>query len=471
MRKILNNYNKRQKGIVFTLLLMFGSSLYAQKKYNVLFIAIDDLNDYVSLLEDYPGLKTPNLDKFSKESITFSKAYTAAPACNPSRSAVLTGLSPVVTGIYDNSDNFQNSEEAMAATLIPEHFKNNGYITMWSGKLFHSRPNRERIQKMWDDMDGHDGGYGPMPKQPNVINKIKSPRMFDYESWNGPDSDFSDVKNTDLTIQRLQDEYEAPFFMTLGLYRPHNPWTAPKRFFDMYPLEDLKMPTVLENDLDDVPPVGKAWAENPVKLDDLKSIKQWKPIVRSYLASISFMDYNLGRVLEALENSKYKDNTIVVLWADHGFHMGEKKHFAKFALWEKTTHTLFMVKIPDGPKGEKRDQPVNLLDIYPTLIDYCNLPKVDQDLNGVSLRHIIEDRQYKRKTPSITYYQKASIGVRTDNWRYIRYFDGSEELYNHKKDPNEWHNLANKSRFKDVIRDFQKWLPNNIKTAVGPGKN
>ena len=466
--KILNTW---QQKIVFALVFMFCSYSYAQEKYNVLFIAVDDLNDYVSLLEDYPGLKTPNLDKFSKEAITFTKAYTAAPACNPSRSAVLTGLSPVVTGIYDNSDNFQNSNEALAATLIPEHFKNNGYNTMWSGKLFHSRPDKKRIQNMWNDMKGHDGGYGPMPKKANVSKKIKRPGMFDYESWTGPDSDFPDVINTDLTIQRLQANYESMFFMTLGLYRPHNPWTVPKRFFNMYPLNKLKMPVVLENDLDDVPPVGKAWAENPVNLDTLKGIKQWKPIVRSYLASISFMDYNLGRVLDALENSKYKDNTIVVLWADHGFHMGEKKHFAKFALWEKTTHVLFMVKIPDGPKGEKRDQPVNSLDIYPALIDYCNLPKVNQDLNGVSLRQVIEDKTYKREKPSITYYQKASIGIRTDNWRYIRYHDGSEELYNHKKDPSEWKNLANKGKFKYIINDFQQWLPNKTKKAVGTDKN
>ncbi|MGS2737954.1 sulfatase [Sinomicrobium sp. M5D2P17] len=479
MKEFLNK-PKRQRNIVLSVL--FSTiiplvSLYAQEKYNVLFIAVDDLNDYVSLLEDYPGIKTPNLDKFSKKAITFTKAYTAAPVCNPSRSAVLTGLSPIVTGLYDNPDHFRNSGEAMESTLIPEHFKNNGYITMWSGKLFHtgkdnhiSRPGKERIREMWDDMKGHDGGYGPNAKVPNIPDSIAHPSLFDYESWEGPDDDFPDVVNTDRTIERLEADYDHPFFMVLGLYRPHNPWTAPKRFFEMYPQDELQMPTVLKNDLDDIPEIGKRWAAKPVNFQKLKEVGEWKPVVQSYLASISFMDYNLGRVMEALEKSKYKDNTIIVLWADHGFHMGEKEHFAKYALWEKTTHTLLMVRIPGGPGGEERSQPVNLLDIYPTLIDYCNLPMVNQELSGVSLRNVVEDEDYDRKTPSITYYKKGSIGVRTQNWRYIRYYDGTEELYDHKSDPEEWENLANNPEYEEVKKRFEKWLPGNIKKAVGPIK-
>ncbi|MGS2760877.1 sulfatase [Sinomicrobium sp. M5D2P9] len=480
MKKLWSTVRKSQINVTFfvcCLLIPFGA-LFSQEKYNVLFIAIDDLNDYVSLLEDHPGIKTPNLDKFAKESVTFTRAYTAAPVCNPSRAAVLTGLSPVVTGLYDNPDHFQNSEEAMAATLIPEHFKENGYITMWSGKLFHtgrkqyfSRPGKQRMEKMWDDSQGHDGGYGPMPVKSNIPDSIRHPPLFDYGPWEGPDKDFPDVVNTDITIDRLNQNYDAPFFMALGLYRPHNPWTAPKRFFDMYPLDEVKVPEVFENDLDDIPEIGKEWAEKPVSLDTLKSIDQWKPVVRSYLATISFMDYNLGRVLEALENSEYSDNTIVVLWADHGFHMGEKEHFAKYALWEKTTHTLLMTKIPDGPEGERRGQPVNLLDMYPTLIDYCDLPETPQKLNGRSLRPLIEDSGAVREEPSITYYIKGSLGMRSEKWRYIRYYDGTEELYDSNEDPDEWKNLAGKPEYKSVIEEFSRWIPDKIKPDVGPIKN
>lgn len=440
-------------------------------EFNVLFIAVDDLNDYVSLLQDHPGLKTPNLDKFAQSAITFTNAYTAAPACNPSRSAILTGIKPSVSGLYENRDSFQKSEEAMASVLMPEHFKNNGYRTMWSGKLFHtgdlnsSRPGEERMEAMWDDQKGSDGGYGPFPKENTLYEGNK---WFSYEEWEGPDRDFPDTRNADLTIKRLQEKHDKPFFMAYGIYRPHTPWTAPKRFFEMYPIEEVKLPEVLENDLDDVPSTGKKWAARGVDLEKLKETKKWKHSVRAYLASISFMDYNLGRVLEALEKSPYRDNTIVVLWADHGFHMGEKNHFTKFALWEQTTHTLLMARIPGfTDKGGERSQPVNLLDIYPTLVDYCNLPPLADQLDGISMRPVIEDGCYKVEKPSITYYVEGSVGMRTEKWRYIHYANGEEELYNSIEDPKEWNNLAGKPEYTEVINRFQKWVPKDAAPHAG----
>lgn len=462
--------------IRFTILLCFflHASLAQDKPYNVLFIAIDDLNDYVSILKDYPGVQTPNLDKFSKTAINFTHAYTAAPACNPSRSAILTGLSPVNTGLYENHDHFQNSRPAMAAKLLPEHFKENGYRTMWSGKIFHTsindfatRPEEDRMEAMWDDKEGHDGGYGPFPEErrPEPMSKF-----FNYQVWKGSDKDFPDIANGNLTIKRLQQEYEKPFFMAFGLYRPHNPWTAPERFYDLYPMDKVKLPKVLENDMDDVPPVGQKFAQSRITLDQLKNVDQWKPVVRAYLASISFMDYSLGRVLDALDKSPHRDNTIVILWSDHGFHMGEKHHFTKFALWEQTTHTLLMARIPNEKGGQVRNEPVNLLDLYPTLIDYCGLPPVNQKLDGRSLRPVIEDDLYERGIPSITYFKKGSVGMRLKNWRYIRYYDGSEELYDSQKDPKEWINLANDPSYKSVKSTFFQWLPENIATGVGPVK-
>jgi arylsulfatase A-like enzyme len=458
--------NLIHKAIILLLAMTAATASVGQEKpYNVLFIAIDDLNDYVSLLEDYPGLKTPNLDKFAKTSINFKNAYCAAPVCNPSRTAILTGMSPVNTGVYENQDQFKDSEPAMNSTLLPEHFKNNGYRTMWSGKLYHTRPDKERVQAMWDDSEGQDGGYGPWPEK-KMAKDVS--RFFNYKVWEGPDEDFPDITNGDITINRLQQEYDKPFFMVYGLYRPHNPWTAPKRFFDMYPLEEVQLPEVLEDDLDDLGPIARKWADFPIKLDRVKELNQWKPVVRSYLASISFMDYSLGRVLDALEKSPHRDNTIVVLWSDHGFHMGEKNHFAKYALWEKTTHTLLMARIPGETNGgEVRDQPVNLVDLYPTLVDYCSLPSVEQKLDGTSLRQVIEDAGYEREQPSLTYYKKGSVGMRTKDWRYIRYYDGSEELYDRKKDPNEWYNLANDTAYKSIKESFYKWLPGNIVAGVG----
>lgn len=455
----------------------FANNIFAQqKKPNVLFIAVDDLNDYVSLLENHPGIKTPNLDKFARTAINFEQAYTAAPACNPSRIAVLTGKSPINTGIFVNQDSFQESEEAVNSTLLPELFKQNGYRTMWSGKLFHTggnvsktRPNADRISKMWDDRRGHDGGYGPWPATKNIPDSIS--KWFNYEGLEDSDDKFPDVVNTDLTIKRLQKGYNKPFFMALGLYRPHTPWTAPKRFFDKYPLDEVQLPEVLEDDLEDLPDIAKEWADFPVKLRDLKKIDQWRSVMRAYLTSISFMDYNLGRVLDALENSPHRDNTIVVLWADHGFHMGEKHHFAKFALWEQTTRVLSMIRVPGMTEGgESRNQPVNLLDLYPTLIELCDLPDPSQSLDGISLVPVIEDEHYDKQEPSVTYYKKGSTAIRTDSWRYIRYFDGNEELYNENKDPHEWHNLAGQPEYEDVIESLSEWLSQKIAPKVGAGR-
>lgn len=448
------------------------SSSAEEKPYNVLFIAIDDLNDYVSLLQDYPGLKTPNLEKFAKSAYTFTNAYTAAPACNPSRAAILTGRSPVKTGLYQNDDYFQNSSEAMASRLLPEQFKNNGYRTMWSGKLFHtgakmeiSRPDTKRMEAMWDDKRGHDGGYGPMPKE-NRGKHLSG--FFNYQPWEGPEDDFPDIVNGNLTISRLKERHDRPFFMAYGLYRPHNPWTAPQRFFDMYPLDKTQLPFVPENDLDDVPPVAREWVRNGERFANIREANEWKPIVRAYMSCISFMDYSLGRVLDALDNSPYRDNTIVVIWADHGFHLGEKHHFTKFALWEQTTHTLLMVRIPGMKGGELRSQPVNLLDLYPTLVDYCRLPS--PPLDGVSLRPVIEDDAYEREQPSMTFFINGSVGMRSKDWRYIHYYDGTEELYDSNKDPREWNNLAGNKEYKHVIEDFKKWLPANVTPAAGSNK-
>jgi arylsulfatase A-like enzyme len=456
--------------LLFVLALFAGEAKAQEKKekpYNVLFVAIDDLNDYVSLLQNHPGLKTPNLDRFAKSAVTFTHAYAPAPVCNPSRAAVLTGKSPVNTGIYENSDFWENSTQAMAATLLPEHLKKNGYRTMWSGKLFHTRPGDNRMDAMWDDKEGADGGYGPFP-QKDPSRQLSG--FFSYQAWEGPDQDFSDIINGDITIKRLQQQDEKPFFIAYGLYRPHNPWTAPKRFFDMYPLDEVQLPQVLENDLDDIPAVGREWVKNGARFEHLKRINEWKPIVRSYLASISFMDYSLGRVLDALDNGPHRDNTIVLIWADHGFHLGEKHHFTKFALWEQTTHTLLMARIPGRKGGELRDQPVNLLDLYPTLVDYCKLPAVPFGLDGISLRPVIEDAGYTREQPSMTYFIKGSVGMRSKDWRYIRYHDGGEELYNSKKDPKEWHNLAGDKNHREVVANFQKWLPEKMVEGVGRGK-
>lgn len=439
------------------------------KRPNVLFIAVDDLNDYVSLLRGYPGLKTPNLDRFANTAVTFTRAYCAAPVCNPSRTAIASGIRPGRTGVYDNDNPMQSSAAVMDCVLMPEHFKANGYRTMWSGKFLHTKPPPERNRAMWDDARGGDGGYGPMPMKDPLPAGLVRPPMFTYEAWTGPETAFADVRNSEITVRRLGEKYDRPFFMVYGNYRPHNPWTAPKRFFDMYPADRIEMPPVLERDLDDVPATGVKWAMHPVSWRELKERGQWRPIVQSYLASISFMDEEVGKVLEALDRSEYRDNTIVILWADHGFHMGEKLHFAKYALWELTTHTLLMARVPGvTPGGVRCERTVNLIDLYPTLIDLCGLPGVKQKMDGVSLRKLLADPGAAWERPAVTTYLQGNHAVRNERWRYIKYADGGEELYDDVSDPNEWKNVAGEGGNASIKAELGRWMPGDDVVAVKP---
>lgn len=456
---IKQGMTKKRILIPFICLVLLTRTLFItaqSSKPNVLFVVIDDLNDYMSLLQNYPGLKTPNLEKFAKKSLTFTKAYCAAPLCNPSRAAFLSGVAPYQTGIYTNENPLHASPQILNTTFLPEHFKANGYTTITRGKIFHTIPGAERFHGMWDD-DGGKGNYGPYTKEQNVPKTVRHPVNFNYQPWLGPEVDHPDNVTALFTIDRLNKAYDKPFFLTCGFYKPHNPWTAPKRFFDMYPLENITLPEVLENDWDDLPPIAKKWADSPVDFEALKKSGQWKPIVRSYLACISFMDWNLGRILEALDNSRHKNNTIVCLLADNGFHLGEKMHFTKFALWEQTTHIIHIWRVPGvTPQGAVCQRTVNLLDIYPTLVELCGLSTPKQKLDGRSIVTLLKNPAAVWNYPSITTYQEGNQSIRTEKHRYIRYSDGEEELYDEVVDPREWKNLAKDPKMQTVIALFRK---------------
>ncbi|MFV0377648.1 MAG: sulfatase [Mangrovibacterium sp.] len=429
---------------------------------NVLLIVIDDLNDYPQVLSDYPGLKTPNLTKFAETGVIFSHAYCAAPVCNPSRSAFLSGMAPYKTGVYDNNYTIENSPAIMESEFLPEHFKKNGYTTVTRGKIFHSVPGKARYDAMWD-VDGGKGNYGPQPEISHFPDTIKMAKMFDYQPWEGPESDHPDNVTAEMTIEQLRKDHDKPFFIACGFYKPHNPWTAPKRFFDMYPLETLQLPPVNENDLDDLPELAQKWASGPVDYYHiLKRTGQYAPVVRSYLACISFLDYNFGRVIDALEKSKYRDNTLVVVVADNGFHMGEKLHFAKYALWEKTTRILCMWRVPGMTRANtKCTRPVNLLDIYPTLAELCNLPSPSQQLDGHSIVPLLKKPDAKWKYPSVTTYLKDNYSIRDERFRYIQYYDGTSELYDHKLDKNEYNNImrSEPSKYGNVVERLKTYIP------------
>lgn len=441
-----------------------------QKKsdpYNVLFIAVDDLNDYVSLLQDYPGIKTPNLDKLAEKGITFSRAYCAAPICNPSRTSLLTGMAPNISGIYSNNDHWTMSAQANEATVLPEAYKSAGYTTLWAGKLFHdlSAPSKERLEAMWDNTGTNvpgelwDGTTNIIPYGPT------GPRGYGIIE---PEAIFPDVANTKLAEAWLNQNHEKPFFMAVGIIRPHNPHTAPKKYFDMYPIDSIKLPPgYLESDLADVPQRGREIAGN--WLQRAKEAGRWEEILQAYLACVSFADASIGRLVNALENSEYKDNTIIVLWGDHGFHMGEKNHYAKSTLWEQGTRNLLMFHVPGITNGgQVCNSPVSLLDIYPTLKELCNLKEIKQEFSGESLVHLLHHSEQSRKNPVLTTYPYKCHAIRKDNWRFIQYDDGTEELYNLEDDPYEWNNLAKDNNYASVLEELRGDLPEHNEHPVGP---
>ncbi len=431
------------------------------KPYNVLFIAVDDLNDYVSLLNDYPGIQTPNLERLAKQTVTFSRAYCAGPICAPSRAATLTGLAPHITGLYDNEDHWVRSKPAVDATVLPEAFKAAGYTTWWAGKIFHdlSTPSKARLEAMWDETNtnipGHlwDGSTNLVPYGPST------PDGFGVLE---PDEVFADVTNLELAKAFLSQDHDKPFFMAMGIIRPHRPWTAPQRFFDMYPIEDMPMPPGFrEDDMNDIPPAGIALAKaSGIDYEKLREQGRWKATVQAYLASVSFADESIGKLIDALNDSQYRENTIIVLWGDHGYHMGEKHHLGKWTLWEQGVRNLMMVSVPGmSKKGVKVEQPVSLLDIYPTLLELCHLPDVPQELSGKSLTPFLEDPNLKREEPVLTSYPYKNHGLRDNRFRYIRYDDGSEELYDYRNDNYEWKNVALDPEYADELTRMRQYLP------------
>ncbi len=429
-----------------------------QNSPNVLFIAIDDLNDWVGCLGGHPDVKTPNLDRLAERGVLFTSAHCAAPACNPSRTALMTGILPSTSGVYRNPQPFRKSEVLKDAVTLPQHFMAHGYKAIGSGKIYHGGfPDPESWNEYWPSKTKTKPS-DPMPEG-RPLNGIPKTGHFDWGPVDVPDEKMGDWQVSDWVIEQLKKNHEKPFFLACGLFRPHLPWYVPKKYFDMYPPDKITLPNIKEDDLDDVPPLGKKMANPDRDHANVINYKQWRKAVQGYLASISFVDACLGRVLDAFDKSSYRKNTIVVLWSDHGWHLGEKLHWRKFSLWEEATHNVMMITAPGvTERGGRCDAPVSLIDIYPTLVDLCNL-KPKNELEGVSLLPLLKDTNAKWERPALTTFGRNNHSIRSKRWRYIRYSDGTEELYDHNKDELEWHNLAGESKYTKVKKGLAKWLP------------
>lgn len=430
----------------------------APPRPNVLMIAVDDLNDWVGCLGGHPQAQTPNIDGLAARGTVFLNAHCQAPLCNPSRSSLLTGRRPSTTGIYALEPGIRGVESLRDCVTLPQHFAQAGYFTFTCGKIFHdgSIPpaGRAREVEVW----------GPSPGMPRPPEKfVHTPDDHPLVDWGVfPDDDRlqADWQIADAAIAQLRDlPADRPFFVCCGFRLPHVPCYASQPWFDLYPAETLQLPAIREDDRDDVPPFAwyLHWKLPEPRLSWLRANEQWRPLVRAYLASISFMDSQVGRVLDALADAGHADDTIVVLWSDHGWHLGEKGITGKNSLWERSTRVPLILAGPGVEIGEC-GQPAELLDIYPTLIELCGLPPSD-GLEGHSLLPQLRDAAAAREWPAITTHNPDNHAVRSERYRYIRYADGSEELYDLEADPNEWRNLAGDPQYDAIKQEHRRWLP------------
>lgn len=414
---------------------------------NVLFIAVDDLNHWVGHLARNAQARTPNIDKLAARGVTFRHAYAAAPVCNPSRAALLSGLRPSTSGVYENDDDWR-TVIARDLTLITT-FRKAGYYTAGAGKIYHESYARK---SEWDDyLSGEEAD--PQPKGSTGVGGIK------FAPIDAEDEAFRDYKIASYGIEQLGKKHDKPFLLTIGFKKPHMPWNVPRKYFDLHPLDQIELPPVKADDLADVPPSGVQFAKPEGDHRAIVESGRWKEAVQAYLAAGSFADAQIGRLLDALEKSDYAKNTIVVLWGDHGWHLGEKQHWRKFTLWEEATRAPLIWVVPGVTKpGGVSDRTVDFLSIYPTLTDLAGIA-TPKHVEGKSIRALLSDPQAAWSDAALTTYRFSNHSVRTEGWRYIRYANGDEELYDEAKDPYEWTNLAASPDLAAKKSELIKWFP------------
>jgi arylsulfatase A-like enzyme len=427
-------------------------------KQNVLFIAIDDLNDWVSCLGGHPDARTPNLDRFTSRGMLFTNAHCAAPLCNPSRAALMTGIRPSTSGIYDNSQPMRKSPVLKEAVSLSTHFMQHGYRVVGGGKIYHGAfPDAASWHEYFPDQVKNKPNDPVPDKRP--LNGIPNAAQFDWGPVRVPASEMGDFKVVDWAVKELNKPQSKPLFLACGLFRPHLPWYVPPKYFDMFPLEKITLPSVKDDDLNDVPPIGKKFARPDGDHRKVIEHKQWRQAVQGYLASIAFMDEMLGKLIDGFDASPLAKNTTVVLWSDHGWHLGEKLHWRKFSLWEEATRNVFAVIAPGVTKPNTRcSRPVTMMEVYPTLIELCGL-SARKELEGVSIAPLLKNPQAAWDRPALTTYLRNNHSLRSERWRYTRYADGGEELYDHAEDPMEWTNLATKPEYTPIKRHLARWLP------------
>ncbi|MEX1117201.1 MAG: sulfatase [Terrimicrobiaceae bacterium] len=423
------------------------------RRPNVLFIVIDDLNDWVGALDGHPNALTPNIDRLARKGVVFLDAHASSPICGPSRAALLSGIRASTSGLHDNLTSFTDHPKLVENENLPQFFKRLGYRTYGAGKVFH-----EYYPQFWDESTDK----GPrmykagQPKQ----NGLEIAGIFDWGPLDLPEEKFDDYRVAQWAIDKINAPGDAPFFLACGIYLPHLPYYAPRAYFDKFPIEDIARPEIKPGDTDDLPKKALSIVYN--KYQDV--IREWGSEIhldaaRAYMACTNFADAQVGRVLDALKASGKADSTIVVLFGDNGVHHGQKNYWHKDTLWRQSTRVPLVIYVPGmAGNGTPTTRVASLIDIYPTLADLLGV-EAPQHLEGRSLKPLLENPQQDWPYSVVTNRRPGEYAIRNGKWCYINYGSGSEELYDRVKDPQEWTNLANQPEFAEIKTQLSKEAP------------
>ena len=445
----------------FKIILMsfVAASAIAADRPNVLFLAVDDMNDWIGCLGKTPRAITPNIDNLAKSGVNFSNAHTAGVFCAPSRAAIFSGQFASTTGCYQSANYFVDHPEIES---LQTSFAKAGYSTYGAGKLFHHPAgaidvrdwthfflrNPEQRETGWPMNSWSEETPFPKTFPASIYNRGQEITGGLFLEWagipNDKEKDMADTKRANWAVEQLKKKHDKPFFLAVGLYAPHYPNYCPQKYFDLYDPDKIELPPVKKDDLADLPEkIKKMKTARSRIVQKLQSLDAWDDAIHGYLANISYADAMIGRVLDALESSPYADNTIVVLWSDHGYHLGEKGDWGKHTLWERTSNVPFIWSGPRVAKNKKTDVTVSLIDMYPTFQEMCGLPKTKQNLEGKSIASTLANPdKAKDRSVFLPHMYPGEYAIINRDWRYIRYGEDGEELYDLKKDPNEWNNLA-----------------------------
>jgi arylsulfatase A-like enzyme len=450
-----------------------GRAANSTTKPNILLIIADDLNNWIGPMKGHPQVKTPNLDKLAARGVTFQNAQASAPLCNPSRASFMSGRRPSTTGIYDNDQ--PAMPNIPRGLCLNDYLRGFGYTSLGAGKIYHYRGFRaedwDKVVYYADDtLPNHEANRRPGVFGYRMFTEGKPDEPFNEQR---AENKLVDAQSVSWCIEQLgqRNEQKDAFFMTCGVHRPHTPWDVPKKYFDMHPLESIQLPPVMTNDLSDIPSAGVNFAKANGPHAAVVRDGLWIDRVRGYLAAVSYADAQIGRLLDALEKSKQRDNTIIIFVGDNGWHLGQKEHWGKSALWRQATCVPLIWVAPGVTKaGTQCERAVDLTSIFPTICELAGVP-TPKHAEGISIKPLLAKPTAKWKQPAISTFMKNNHAICTDEWRYIRYADGAEELYNEKADPNEWINQANKPELAKVKTELAKYLPAINAKPVEHNKN